>query len=390
MKLSYYWSWRVPFTEWDRPGSDSNLGDKHRGMAVMVLSSEKRRSPRKNLLKVLQVAWHSKNGTFVSNFSHLSLGGTFIVTRNPPMIGTPLKLLFDVPGGELRVRAVVRRSVPGKGMGVEFVEMQIGDRALLRKLVGATDPSKSRDKLETFDRKNKLPEPPHDRVRRSRIPDHRAHHRFKFTGSVEIINPESGKYTKVQPVNLGRGGCYLKTGSPYPTGTILGVLITKGTESFQALARVAFSMYGQSMGLVFTAIEPAQLQTLETWIETSKESLWLKSNRRIDQQVKLPIPVQVAGTNSRGTPFVEDTKTIIISPYGALVSLKTTSFKGQRLVLSNPRTKAEMECTVVSIDQAQDDQRKVEVLFTVPDKTFWKVAFPPSNWSMHHPDAKRN
>ena len=262
MKLSYYWSWLVPLTEWDRAGSDSDLGDKKRGMAVVVLSPEKRRSPRKNLLKVLQVAWHSGNGTFVSNVSHLGLGGTFIVTRNPPMIGTPLKLLFDVPGGELRVLAVVRRSVPGQGMGVEFVEMQIGDRALLRKLVGATDASKSRDKVETVDRKNKLPEPPRDRVRRSRIADHRAHYRFKFTGSVEIIDPRSGKDTKVQPVNLGRGGCFLKTGSPYPTGTILGVLIKKGTESFQALARVAFSMYGQSMGLVFTAIEPAQLQPL--------------------------------------------------------------------------------------------------------------------------------
>lgn len=368
---------------------DSNLGDKQRGMAVMVLSVEKRRSPRKNLPKVLQVAWHSKRGTFVSTFSHLGLGGTFIVTPNPPMIGTPLKLLFDVPGGELRVRAVVRRSVPGQGMGVQFVEMQIGDRALLKKLVGAADASESRDKVEIVNRKNRLPEPSHDRVRRTRILDHRGYYRFKFAGSVEIIDPESGKYKTAELVNLGRGGCHLKTGSPYPTGKILGVLITKGTESFQALARVAFSMHGQSMGLVFTAIESAQLQTLATWIETSKETLWLKSIRRIDQQVKLPIPVQVAGTNSHGTPFVENTKTIIISPYGALVHLKTTSFKGQRLVLSNPRTRAEIECTVVSIDQAQDDQCKVELLFTVPDKTFWEVAFPPSNWSMHHPDAKR-
>jgi hypothetical protein len=40
-------------------------------------------------------------------------------------------LLFDAPEGEIRARAVVRRSTPKQGMAVGFVAMQPEDRARL-------------------------------------------------------------------------------------------------------------------------------------------------------------------------------------------------------------------------------------------------------------------
>jgi len=56
--------------------------------------------------------------------------------------------MVEVPEGEVRERAMVRDSDPGKGMGVEFTFMRTEDRArigrLVRKLL-ADPPSKSQD-----------------------------------------------------------------------------------------------------------------------------------------------------------------------------------------------------------------------------------------------------
>jgi len=44
-------------------------------------------------------------------------------------------MVFQIPGGEVRARAMVRDSHPGKGMGVEFTSMKPEDRARLHQLL---------------------------------------------------------------------------------------------------------------------------------------------------------------------------------------------------------------------------------------------------------------
>jgi hypothetical protein len=69
------------------------------------------------------------------------LGGLFIEAAEPAAIGAGIKMVFNVAGGEVRARAMVRNSHPGRGMGVEFVSMQSEHRARLarqlRKLLAA-------------------------------------------------------------------------------------------------------------------------------------------------------------------------------------------------------------------------------------------------------------
>lgn len=81
------------------------------------------------------VAWQSSDERIVSRVGTLGLGGLFIFTTYPPPIGTALKLLFELPGGEVRARATVRDSEPGTGMGVEFTSMEYDDRARLQQLL---------------------------------------------------------------------------------------------------------------------------------------------------------------------------------------------------------------------------------------------------------------
>src|SRR5256885_17004896 len=76
----------------------------------------KRRYPRLRLPKGMLVAWQFGGSRGVARVSTLGLGGLFIATREPAPVGALLKLIFDVPGGEVRARATVRNIKPAEGM----------------------------------------------------------------------------------------------------------------------------------------------------------------------------------------------------------------------------------------------------------------------------------
>jgi hypothetical protein len=103
--------------------------------------AEKRRFPRMNLPRGMTVAWQATTQHDISRVASLSLGGLFIEATDPAPIGDTLQVQFDIPGGAVRARAVVRRSLKGTGMGVEFTELpaaaQAGLDSLLQKLLGA-------------------------------------------------------------------------------------------------------------------------------------------------------------------------------------------------------------------------------------------------------------
>jgi len=97
--------------------------------------SRKRRFARVKLPKGMLVAWQFANHRGVSRVATLGLGGLYISTPEPPPVGTLLKLLFDVPDGEVRARATVRNATAGEGMAVAFVDMESADRARLTQLL---------------------------------------------------------------------------------------------------------------------------------------------------------------------------------------------------------------------------------------------------------------
>ena len=102
--------------------------------------AEKRRSPRIGLPRGMTIAWQGTLHHDISRVSSLSLGGLFIEAADPAPIGDTLQVQFDIPGGAVRGRVVVRRSIKGQGMGVEFTELPAASRAgineLLQKLLG--------------------------------------------------------------------------------------------------------------------------------------------------------------------------------------------------------------------------------------------------------------
>jgi PilZ domain-containing protein len=218
--------------------------------------------------------------------------------------------------------------------------------------------------------------------------DRRIHPRYEFTAAVEVIAAESGARIETRVRDLSQQGCYVDTSDALPLGTVTDVRIKKGAQRFEAHGRVVYSRAGKGMGLVFTAIEPEHLRTLEAWLAESRETSWLAANRRRSQRVLMTIPVRVSGKTDAGAPFEEDTHTRAISAHGALILMSTQAYRGQRLTLSNVQTKAALECVVTHIDRRRDEHPQAGVEFTLPNPMFWHVAFPPKDWTPRHPDAK--
>jgi S1-C subfamily serine protease len=79
------------------------------------------------------VSWKFEKRRQTSRVLDFSASGAFIVTDDVVAVGSPLKLIFAMVEGELKLEAVVRNSMAGKGMGVEFVSIGGKQFALILK-----------------------------------------------------------------------------------------------------------------------------------------------------------------------------------------------------------------------------------------------------------------
>jgi hypothetical protein len=96
---------------------------------------EKRRFPRVTLPTGMSIAWNAKDRHNIARVKSISLGGLFIEEAEPARVGDTVEVQFDIPGGAVHAKALVRRSVKGQGMGVEFTELSAGAQVALHKLL---------------------------------------------------------------------------------------------------------------------------------------------------------------------------------------------------------------------------------------------------------------
>jgi curved DNA-binding protein CbpA len=81
------------------------------------------------------VGWEAAGCRTVSHAETVGMGGLFLHTPSPPAEGSFIRLVFDLKTGEVRARAIVRYCSPGKGMGVQFVQMETTDRQRLNQFL---------------------------------------------------------------------------------------------------------------------------------------------------------------------------------------------------------------------------------------------------------------
>ncbi len=99
-------------------------------------------------------------------------------------------------------------------------------------------------------------------------PAERRHHlRFPFSATVEAIEIKTGTKVTGRTTDLGLGGCYVDTLSPFPVGTETKIRILRENESFEAQAKVVYSLIGMGMGLAFVSAQPKQIRLFQRWLQ---------------------------------------------------------------------------------------------------------------------------
>jgi hypothetical protein len=112
------------------------------------------------------------------------------------------------------------------------------------------------------------------------------------------------------------------------------------------------------------------------------------SQLRRSQRVCLRLPIIVLREGPGTNVASEETNTLIVSAHGALIQLALTVEVGQRLIIKNAQTMEELVCRAVTLGSEEPGKRQVGVEFEVRSPRFWRIAFPPSDWSPRSPDAK--
>ncbi len=103
----------------------------------------------------------------------------------------------------------------------------------------------------------------------------------------------------------------------------------------------------------------------------------------------MAIPVIITGQRSNGGSFSEQTKTQVVNAHGASVLLRERVVPGQKLRIKNVATDEEVSCTVKDVNTGSADTPEVGVAFSQPCPRFWRVSFPPEDWSLRSSEAKR-
>ncbi len=112
------------------------------------------------------------------------------------------------------------------------------------------------------------------------------------------------------------------------------------------------------------------------------------SNLRRSQRVCLSVPVLVLRGGPGKTQTSEETYTLTVSPHGALIVLQLSVQAGDLLTIKHTKTDEELVCRVVHLGSDQSGKREVGVEFEHPSPRFWRIAFPPADWSPRNPEAK--
>ena len=114
------------------------------------------------------------------------------------------------------------------------------------------------------------------------------------------------------------------------------------------------------------------------------------SSTRRSQRLLLNMAVIVAGERSDGNRFAEQTTTAVVNAHGAMVLLKELVYDQQMLRIRNVKTGEEQPCKVVDLGGKADGKTEVGIEFLAPSPRFWRIAFPPEDWNLNSPEAKRS
>ncbi len=111
--------------------------------------------------------------------------------------------------------------------------------------------------------------------------------------------------------------------------------------------------------------------------------------KRRSQRVRLSIRLLVSGNRPSGHSFSEEVYTIVVNIDGALIVAAEPLHVGQLLTVRHIKSGDEQMCRVIQIETPDAANPEVALEFLQPTPRFWRVAFPPDDWTAQSPEAKQ-
>jgi len=102
----------------------------------------------------------------------------------------------------------------------------------------------------------------------------------------------------------------------------------------------------------------------------------------------MQVGVRIRGKDALGKDFEEYTETLAINAHGALVLLTARVTSGSTVHVRHNKTEEEQECHVAFLGPVRSGRAEIGLEFSTPRPTFWRVAFPPEDWSPKNPEAR--
>ncbi len=102
---------------------------------------------------------------------------------------------------------------------------------------------------------------------------------------------------------------------------------------------------------------------------------------RRSERVLLSIPVTIHGEDLTGVPINESTRTIVINAHGALVRMQSFVVLNQILTIQHAQTREELYCRVARFHRDEQGRVEVGLEFLHPSPRFWRISFPPADWT---------
>jgi hypothetical protein len=110
--------------------------------------------------------------------------------------------------------------------------------------------------------------------------------------------------------------------------------------------------------------------------------------RRRSQRVLMQVGIRIRGKDAQGKEFEEFTETLALNAHGALVLLSARVTSGAVVHMRHNKTEEEQECRVAFLGPVRSGKGEIGLEFTTPRPTFWRVAFPPEDWTPKSPEAR--
>ena len=94
----------------------------------------------------------------------------------------------------------------------------------------------------------------------------RAVRRIQLVASAEVTERDSQTQLAARISEIGLGGCYVDTLSPFSAGTLVHIRIIRDGGAFECEAKIVYAHDSFGMGIAFTNIALDQRRLLENWI----------------------------------------------------------------------------------------------------------------------------